>query len=80
MTFELAIEQLLTAFGGTNYKKMTLDEMKLLVKETLEKVKAKGPELAIVTKFTSKTQKQKTKESLLMIITEQLFTLSGETC
>lgn len=79
ITFNFALESLLKMFGGTTYQKMTIDAMKNQVYEVLKKVKTDSPaEKAVITKFRTKITSSKTKEKLLMTISEQMFSLSGE--
>ena len=79
MTFNSALETLLKKFGGTHYKEISLDVMKFEVSNILKEVTSNSPaEKAIITKFRTKISKAKEKEKLLMVISEQMFALSGE--
>ena len=79
MTFNSALETLLQEFGGTAYKTIPIENMKLKVSETLKEVVCNSsPEKAVVSKFRTKIANSKSKEMLLTAISEQMFTLSGE--
>lgn len=79
MTFNKALESILTFFGGTKYLETSVPSMKKQIDETLSQVESCSPaEKAMVTKLKGKVARQKSKEKILMAITEQMFTLSGE--
>lgn len=79
MTINKALETILTSFGGTKYLNVSLQAMKEEINKTLDQVDAVSPvEKTMITKFKNKIAKKKTKENVLMAISEQMFTLSGE--
>lgn len=79
MTVKKTLETLLTTFGGTKYTSVSLSAMKEEVTRALSEAETSSPvEAAMVTKFKNKIAKMKSKENVLMAISEQMFALSGE--
>jgi hypothetical protein len=72
------LESLLKAYGGTNYKNYTLEQIKTQVGDALDKTPIKSPaEKAIIIKFKAKLLKMKSAEAILTEITEKMFGLTA---
>lgn len=71
-----ALTNLLKDYGGFNYNKYTLDQIKNHVTDVLDKVEVRNsPEKAIIMRFKNHLLKAKDKETILTEITEKMFSL-----
>ena len=72
------LADLLKAYGGSNYKNYTIEQIKNQVSSALDNTKVKSPaEKAVIIKFKNHLMKAKDAETILTEITEKMFALDG---
>lgn len=72
------LAELLKAYGGSNYKNYTIEQIKNQVATALDGTKIKSPaEKAVIIKFKNHLLKAKDAETILTEITEKMFAIDG---
>ena len=73
------LEELLSKdFSGQKYTKIDLIDMKKIIKNKLDTVNAKGPTIKVLNTLSYNISTAKTKEAVLMFISELYLNLTNE--
>ena len=71
------LAELLKAYGGSNYKNYTLEQIKNQVATALDGTIKSPAEKAVIIKFKNHLLKAKDAETILTEITEKMFAIDG---